>query len=225
LYQNIKWTLFTQCIHYTNTHFYPLTLFCCFSGFFHSRLACDWLLWRLFTLDLPVSDCYDVFIHMTYLWLTVMTSLYTWLTCDWLLWRLYTHDLPVSDCYDVFIHMTYLWVTVMTSFYTWLTCDWLLWCLYTYDLPVTDCYDVFIHTTYLWLTVMTSFYRCVSRSHSVLFLLHVTIYRQYISSNNHLQWIKCISTTFQTWIYGCHDNDNINYIIHIMVTWSFDALQ
>ena len=120
---------------------------------------------------------------------------------------------------------TCLWLTVMTSFYTWLTCEWLLWRLYTHDLPVTDCYDVFIHTTYLWLTVMTSFYRCVSRSHSVLFLLHVTIYRQYISSNNHLQWIKCISTTFQTWIYGCHDNDNINYIIHIMVTWSFDALQ
>lgn len=144
LYQNIKWKLFTRCIHYTNTHFYPFTLFCWFSGFFHSRLACDRL----------------------------------------------------------------------------------LWCLFTHDLPVTDCYDVFLHMTYLWLTVMTSFYRCVSRSHSVLFLLHVTIYRQYISSNNHLQWIKWISTsTFQTWIYGCHDNDNINYIIHIMVTWSFDALQ
>jgi hypothetical protein len=103
-----------------------------------------------FTHDLPVTDCYDVFLHLTYLWVTVMTSLYTWLTCDWLLWRLYTHDLPVTDCYDVFIHMTYLWVTVMTSFYTWLTCEWLLWRLYTHDLPVTDCYEVFIHMTYLW---------------------------------------------------------------------------
>ena len=118
---------------------------------------------------------------------------------------------------------TCLWLTVMMSFYTRLACDWLLWCLFTHDLPVTDCYDVFLHMTYLWLTVMTSFYRCVTRSHSVLFLLHVTIYRQYISSNNHLQWIS--TSTFQTWIYGCHDNDNINYIIHIMVTWSFDALQ
>jgi hypothetical protein len=70
-----------------------------------------------FTHDLPVTDCYDVFLHTTCLWLTVMMSFYTRLTCDWLLWCLFTHDLPVTDCYDVFLHMTYLWLTVMMSFF------------------------------------------------------------------------------------------------------------